>query len=101
MIMYGGGAKGSLTDRLSYKTQVMYFQLAEEDALDGLGTGGGNVSDDMGLEFDLQLTYKFNNHFSIGNVIAIFDPGDAVEDLNGSQYDDTAYLDTVELIWKF
>ncbi len=94
MIMYGAGAKGSINKKLSYKTQLMYFQLAEEDAV-------GINDDDMGLEFDLQLTYKFTNHFSLGNVLAIFAPGDAVEDINGAQYDDTAYLDTVELIWSF
>ena len=94
MIMYGAGAKGSINEKLSYKTQLMYFQLAEEDAL-------GIKDDEMGLEFDLQLTYKFSNHFSIGNVIAIFDPGDAVKDLNGHGYTDTAYLDTVELKWNF
>ncbi len=94
MIMYGGGSKGQINENLSYKVQVMYFTLAEEDAL-------GIQNDDMGLEFDLNLTYTFSNHFSIGNTLSIFEPGDAVEDLNGPDFDQTAYLDTIEMKWSF
>ena len=94
MIMYGLGAKGQLTEQFSYKTQLMCFELEEKDAL-------GIDDDDMGWEFDLQLTYAFNNHFSIGNVLSIFDPGDAIEDIRGADFDDTAYMDTIEMKWKF
>lgn len=103
MIMYGLGAKGQVTDEFSYKAQLMFFELEDTGALEDMGTyaGGNDIDDDMGWEFDLQVTYKFNNHFSIGNVLSIFDPGDAIEDLWGDDFDDTAYMDTVELKWKF
>ena len=103
MIMYGLGAKGQVTDQFSYKTQLMFFELEDTGALEDMGTyaGGNDIDDEMGWEFDLQLTYAFSNHFSIGNVLSIFDPGDAIEDLWGDDYDDTAYVDTIEMIWKF
>jgi hypothetical protein len=81
----------------------MYFELDDTGALEDLGTyaGGDSIDEEMGWEFDAQLTYKFSNHFSLGNTLSIFDPGDGVEDLNGDDYDSTAICDTVELIWKF
>jgi hypothetical protein len=99
MLMFGLGAKGVLSDRLSYKTQLMYFSYAEED---NVATVDGTTSDDeVGIEFDLQLTYKFNKHFSVGNVLAVFMPGDAIEDRLGSDHDDEMIVDTIEIIWKF
>ncbi|RLB03417.1 MAG: hypothetical protein DRG59_11755 [Deltaproteobacteria bacterium] len=102
MIMVGGGLKGTY-NKWSYKTQIMYFWFDETGALEDLGTyaGGNDIDDNVGLEFDLQLTYKFSNHFSIGNVFALFDPGDGVEDIMGEDYDETAIMDTVELKWSF
>jgi len=100
MIMAGGGLKGTYQN-WSYKGQVMYFWFAETDAIEDRGYGGGDVDEDVGLEFDLQLTYKFSNHFSIGNVFALFDPGDGIQDLRGDDFDQTAILDTVELKWSF
>lgn len=99
MIMYGLGAKGQLTDEFSYKTQLMFFELEDTGAIEDVY--GKKIDDDMGWEWDLQLTYVFNNHFSVGNTLAIFDPGDAIEDLWGDDNDDTAYMDTIELKWKF
>ena len=100
MMMIGGGLKGTY-NKWSYKTQLMYFWFEDTGALEDLGLGGGDVDDNVGLEFDLQLTYKFSNHFSIGNVFALFDPGDGVQDIRGDDYDETAILDTVELKWAF
>lgn len=102
MYSLGIGCKGSI-DKLSYKTQFQYFWFAETGALEDLGTyaGGNDIDDQVGWEYDLQLTYHFNKHFSLGNVISYFDPDDAVEDLWGSDYDDGAFMDTVEMIWKF
>ena len=99
MIMFGLGARGVLSEKLSYKTQLMHFSFAEESNV--AAVGGGTADDEVGLEFDLQLTYKFSNHFSIGNVIAVFMPGDAIEDRFGPDYDSTMILDTVEIVWTF
>ncbi len=99
MLMLGMGAKGQLTEELCYKAQLMYFELDDTGALEDIA--GYDIDEEMGWEFDLQLTYKLNNHFSIGNTLSIFEPGDGVEDIMGNDYDDTAYLDTVEFIWNF
>ncbi len=101
MYMLGAGAKGSLGEKLSYKTQIMYFAFAEEDGLEDLGYGNGDVDDEVGYEFDLRLTYKFNNHFSLGNVLSVFVPGDGIEDILGDEFDETAIMDTVEMVWGF
>ncbi len=99
LLMGGLGAKGTM-DKFSYKAQFMYFAFEEEGALESLN-GGVDIDDELGMEFDLQLTYKFGKHFSIGNVLAIFDPGDAVKDIRGDDFDETAILDTVEFTWTF
>lgn len=117
LIMLGVGARGNITEQFSYKTQVMYFALAEEknfkkvqldpagnpvkDANGKLVRTTEEVDDMAGVEFDLQLTYEFTPHFSIGNVLAVFFPGDFVEDWNGPGFDETAIMDTIELNWKF
>jgi hypothetical protein len=101
MYMLGAGAKGSLGEKLSYKTQIMYFAFAEEDGLEDLGYGNGDVDDEVGYEFDLRLTYKFNKHFSLGNVLSVFVPGDGIEDILGDEFDETAIMDTVEMVWGF
>jgi len=35
------------------------------------------------------------------NVFSVFDPGDGVQDIRGDEYDDTAIMNTVEIIWMF
>lgn len=99
MIMLGFGARGSITEPLSYKTQIMYFMFEEEKALEK--SLGRSIDDEVGIEFDLNLTYKFGPHFSLGNTLAVFFPGDSVEDRLGSDFDETAILDTIELVWQF
>ncbi len=99
MMMLGAGAKGKY-DNWSYKTQLMYFWFENTGALEDVY----NVSDidsAMGLEYDLQITYEFNKHFSLGNVAAVFVPGDGVQDIRGDDYDETAFMDTIEMKWKF
>jgi hypothetical protein len=98
MIMLGMGAKGAM-GAWGYQAQVMYFLFEEEGALEK--TKGSNIDNEVGTEVDLRVTYAFNEHFSLGNVISVFIPGDAVEDLRGDGYDDTAFLNTVEMTWKF
>jgi hypothetical protein len=98
MISFGAGAKGSI-DKWSYKAQVMYFQFEDEGALEDFY--GHSIDDEVGIEFDFRFTYKFSNHFSLGNTIAIFEPGDAIEDIYGDDYDETGIMDTIEMVWKW
>jgi hypothetical protein len=106
MMMLGAGCKG-VWEKWQYKTQLMYFWFENTGALEDLaGTttlpnARGDISEDMGLEYDLQITYNFNKHFSLGNVFSIFVPGDGVQDLRGEDYDQTAFLNTVEAKWEF
>jgi hypothetical protein len=101
MIMLGAGLQGAITEKMNYKTQVMYFTIAEENNFTKASDATQTVGDEVGIEFDLQLAYNYSTHFSIGNVVSVFLPGDFVEDYRGSDYDDTAIMDTVELTWKF
>ena len=101
LVMLGVGARGALNEKLSYKAQAMYFAFAEEANLTNVVNPGQEVDDEVGFELDLQLTYKFNNHFSIGNVLSAFFPGDGVTDRLGEDYDETGFINTIELIWKF
>ncbi len=98
MYSLGVGCKGVI-EKFFYKTQFQYFWFAETGALEDIY--GKDIDDAVGWEYDLQLTYYFNKHFSLGNVFSYFDPDDAVEDLYGDDYDDGAIMDTVEMIWKF
>lgn len=99
MLMWGLGVKGKI-GKWSYKAQYMSFELDEEPQKNANGVFT-DVDDEMGQEFDLRITYAFSNHFSISNCFAAFEPGDAVEDLLGKDYDDTALANTIELIWSW
>ncbi len=98
MYSLGVGCKGAI-DEWSYKTQWQYFWFEETGALEDVY--GKNIDDSVGWEFDLQITYHLNNHFSIGNVFSYFDPSDAVQDLAGDDFDEGAIQDTIEMTWKF
>jgi hypothetical protein len=97
LVMWGLGFKGKY-DKWSYKVQYMDFQFDEEPiGLDGVT----RTDDEVGQEFDLRVAYAFSKHFTMANCFAAFVPGDAIEDLNGPDYDDTALVNTIELIWKW
>ncbi len=98
MMMLGFGAKGTM-GAWGYQAQIMYFLFEEEGALEDLY--GTSIDSEVGTEMDLRVTYAFNKHFSLGNVISVFIPGDGVQDLRGDDYDDTAFLNTVEITWNF
>ena len=97
-IMLGLGVKGTIK-KVSYKAQIMHFMFEDTGAIEQIY--GKKIDDQVGTEFDIHLTYKFNKHFSLGNVFAIFHPGDGVQDIRGDKYDETAIMNTVELIWRF
>jgi len=96
MLMWGLGFKGKY-DKWSYKVQYMDFRFDEEP----IGLDGTRTDDEVGQEFDLRVAYAFSKHFTMANCFAAFDPGDAIEDLWGDEYDDTALVNTIELIWSW
>ncbi len=98
LITLGLGCKGTI-DKWSYKTQLQYFMFEDEGALEDYY--GVKIDDEVGLQFDVSATYKFSNHFSLGNTFSVFDPGDAIEDIYGDDNEDIALLNTIEMIWKW
>ena len=96
LLMWGVGFKGKY-DKWSYKVQYMDFQYDEEP----IGLDGTPTDDEVGQELDIRVAYAFSNHFTIANCFAAFDPGDGVEDRLGSEFDDTALVNTIELIWSW
>jgi hypothetical protein len=98
MTSLGIGAKGS-RNNWEYKAMMQYFEFEDTGALEDLE--GKSIDDEMGIEFDVHLTYHFTDHFSLGNTLSVFDPGDGIQDLYGSDYDETAIMNTCEMIWSF
>jgi hypothetical protein len=99
MYSIGLGCKGR-RGKLSYKTQIQYICLEETGALEDV-MGIEDIDDELGYQFDLQLTFHFSDHFSLGNTISVYEPGDAIEDMYGHGFDDTGIMDTIEMMWKF
>jgi hypothetical protein len=97
LIQIGGGIKGTLNDGYSYKVMAYYMMFEEEGALEDVF--GKDIDDEMGYAFDISFTKKFNKHFSLGNVVSIYVPGDAYDDMWG--VDETAVVNTVEFKWDF
>ncbi len=104
LITLGVGVKGK-QNNFFYKAQFQYFWLDDTGALEDFLKKDKNINkkldDQFGWECDLYVNYSFSNHFSIGNTISIFSPGDFFEDYYGDDYDSTAYLDAIELKWNF
>lgn len=101
LVMLGAGLKGAINEKLDYKTQIMYFGFAQTENFKKWNNATKEVSSEVGYEFDLLLTYKFNPHFSLGNCVAVFLPGNGIEDRLGRDYDATAFMDTIEMKWSF
>lgn len=98
MVSLGLGSKGKF-DNLTYKAMLQYFEFEDTGALEDVE--GKRIDDEMGWEFDLNLTYHFTNHFSLGNTFSVFDPGDGIQDLYGDDFDQTAIMNTFEMRWNF
>ena len=98
LIMVGLGVRGKVNKR-TYKAQYMHFEMEDTGALEDVLAR--NVDEEMGDEFDLRVAYSFGKHFTMADCLSVFNPGDGVEDVWGAGYDDTAYINTIELIWKW
>jgi hypothetical protein len=100
------GAKGSLSDALSYKVQgFMIWYDKKNNVLIGAGKPGAGTSitdDYAGTVFDLQLSYKFSPNFSTYVIGSTFLPGDGIKDQLANTADDTpAYLASLGLVWTY
>lgn len=129
----GIGAEGDIK-KLSYKAQFRYFWFEDTGALEDVAEkhnahylqqdGESPIADDnlkytkdlnpdidneMGWEADFLLSYNFNSHFSLGNLVSVFAPGQGIQDYQESLYvnrnygkfDEIAYQDTISMIWSF
>ncbi len=98
MLTYGVGIKGKI-NAFAYRAQIIFMTFEEEGALEDVY--GRDIDDYVGTEYDIHLSYKFGKHFTLGNCLSVFDPGDAVEDIRGDDFDDIGFINTVEMIWSF
>ena len=98
LLSYGIGLKGKI-DKFAYRVQVLFMTFEDTGALEDVY--GRSIDDYVGTEFDVHLSYKFGKHFTLGNCLSVFDPGDAVEDIRGDEYDDIGFINTVEMTWVF
>ncbi|BBO83271.1 hypothetical protein DSCO28_38370 [Desulfosarcina ovata subsp. sediminis] len=98
LLSYGIGVKGEI-DKFAYRAQILFMTFEEEGALEDVY--GNDIDSYVGTEYDIHLSYKFGKHFTLANCLSIFDPGDAVQDIRGDDYDDIGIIDTVEMTWSF
>jgi hypothetical protein len=100
------GAKGAVSEALSYKAQVfMIWYDQTNNLLIGAGKPGAGTpitEDYAGTTFDLQLAYKFSNNFSTSFIYSAFVPGDGIKDQLASTADDTiAQLGSLTFAWTY
>jgi hypothetical protein len=96
------GAKGAVSEPLSYKAQVFMIWFDQTGNLINLKTPGTEVDDYAGTTFDLQLSYKFSPNFSTYLIGSTFVPGDGIKDQLASTADDApAYLASLGLVWTY
>ncbi len=104
LIFLGLGFKGDLSDvmakGLSYKIQTYYLQYEDTGALEDYA--GRKISDDLAWGFTWNLSYALNKHFTVLNTSTVIIPDNAIEDLrNSKDYNDTMFVNTTELVWRF
>ncbi len=101
LIMMGFGLKGTIFfNNFFYKTQVTGYKFHKTGGIEKVHSKS-NIDNFVGIEYDLNFSYRFNNHFSIGNTLSVFVPQDGVSDLRGEDFDDTAIFYTIDLFWSF
>jgi hypothetical protein len=97
------GAKGAVSEALSYKAQVFLIWYDQTKNLPvGAGKSISEVDDYAGTTFDLQLSYKFSPNFSTYLIYSTFVPGDGIKDQLATTADDTpAQLASLGLVWTY
>jgi len=96
------GAKGSVNEQFSYKTQVFGIWFDKTNNL-VMGAGKTGKPDTFaGTTFDLMLKYDFSKNFYASYIFSAFLPGDGIKDQQATTADDTyASLHTVGLVWTY
>jgi len=97
------GAKGAVSEALSYKAQVFMIWFDQTKNLPiGAGKTVTEVDDYAGTTFDLQLSYKFSPNFSTYLIYSTFVPGDGIKDQLATTADDTpAQVASLGLVWTY
>ena len=95
-MIFALGAKGSLSEKFSYKAQLFGIWFDETANL------GASVDDYAGTTLDILLKYDFSKNFSATYIFSGFVPGDGIKDQQASTADDTfASVNTLQLVWVY
>ena len=97
------GAKGAISEPLSYKAQVFLIWFDETKNIPvGAGKTMSEVDDYAGTTFDLQVKYAFSKNFAVDLIYSAFAPGDGIKDQLSTSADDTiAQLGMLTLAWSY
>jgi len=91
------GAKGAISEPLSYKAQVF---LIWYDKVENLPVGAGKTVSEVdkfaGTTFDVQAKYAFSKNFATDLIYSVFIPGDGIKDQLSTAADET-FAQTIEL----
>jgi len=100
-MLFALGAKGAISEPLSYKAQVFMIWYDQTGNLPvGAGKTMSEVDDYAGTTFDLQLKYVFSKNFAADFIYSTFVPGDGIKDQLPTTADDTiAQLGMLTLAW--
>jgi hypothetical protein len=91
------GAKGAISQPLSYKAQVFMIWYDKTDNIPvGAGKTVSKVDDYAGTTFDVQAKYAFSKNFAMDLIYSVFVPGDGIKDQLSTSADDT-FAQTAQL----
>ncbi len=95
------GAKGAISEPLSYKAQVFMIWYDKTDNIPvGAGKTVTKVDDYAGTTFDVQGKYAFSKNFAVDLIYSVFVPGDGIKDQLSTAADDT-FAQTAQLTFAW
>jgi hypothetical protein len=102
-MIFAFGAKGAISEPLSYKAQVFLIWYDEAANIPvGAGKTMSEVDDYAGTTFDLQVKYAFSKNFATDIIYSVFSPGDGIKDQLATTADDTiAQTVQLTLAWSY
>ncbi len=102
-MIFAFGAKGAISEPLSYKAQVFLIWYDEAANIPvGAGKTMSEVDDYAGTTFDLQVKYAFSKNFATDLIYSVFSPGDGIKDQLATTADDTiAQTVQLTLAWSY
>ncbi|MGB3399002.1 MAG: hypothetical protein WBA34_02380 [Candidatus Deferrimicrobiaceae bacterium] len=97
------GAKGAISEPLSYKAQVFLIWYDKVGNLSNLKSPGTKVDKFAGTTFDVQAKYAFSKNFATDLIYSVFVPGDGIKDQLDPATADSTFAQTVELTlaWSY